>query len=378
MSANTETRRKMGQSRRWLIKIGSALLTNDGRGLDRVAIEGWVTQMATLQQRGIELVLVSSGAIAEGMKRLKWTRRPTELYKLQAAAAIGQTGMIQAYETFFQHYGIQTAQVLLTHHGLMSRQRYLNARSTLRTLISLKAIPIINENDAVATEEIRFSDNDTLAGLATNLVEADILVILTDQQGLYECDPRVDPSARLIEQGYAGDPQLEAMASPHGGQFGRGGMLSKVKAANLAARSGATTLIVSGRIPNVLLRIAEGETLGTLLLPAQARMVARKQWLASKLKMHGKLFLDEGATQVLCHSGKSLLPIGVIRAEGDFIRGDMVICISPTGKEIACGLVNYSIEETLKVLRQPSDKIEEILGYIDAPELIHRDNLVLI
>lgn len=378
MSTNTETRRKIGQSRRWLIKIGSALLTNDGRGLDRVAIEGWVTQMATLQQRGIELVLVSSGAIAEGMKRLKWTRRPTELYKLQAAAAIGQTGMIQAYETFFQHYGIQTAQVLLTHHGLTSRQRYLNARSTLRTLISLKAIPIINENDAVATEEIRFSDNDTLAGLATNLVEADLLVILTDQQGLYECDPRVDPSARLVEQGYAGDPQLEAMASPFGGQFGRGGMLSKVKAANLAARSGATTLIVSGRIPDVLLRIAEGETLGTLLLPAQARMVARKQWLASKLKMRGKLFLDEGATQVLCHSGKSLLPIGVIRAEGDFIRGDMVICISPTGKEIACGLVNYSIEETLKILRQPSDKIEEILGYIDAPELIHRDNLVLI
>jgi glutamate 5-kinase len=378
MSSNIEIRKKIGQSHRWLIKIGSALLTNDGRGLDRTAIEGWVAQMAILHQRGIELVLVSSGAIAEGMKRLKWTRRPTELYKLQAAAAIGQTGMIQTYETYFQHYGIQTAQVLLTHHGLTSRQRYLNARSTLRTLINLKAIPIINENDTVATEEIRFSDNDTLAGLATNLVDAEIMVILTDQQGLYECDPRLDPSARLVELGYAGDPQLEAMASPKGGQFGRGGMLSKVQAANLAARSGASTLIVSGRVPDILRRIAEGETIGTLLLPARARIVARKQWLASKLKMRGKLFLDEGATQVLCHSGKSLLPIGVIHAEGDFIRGDMVICISPTGKEIACGLVNYSSEETLKILKQSSDKIEEILGYIDAPELIHRDNLALI
>lgn len=378
MFSHSDTRRKIGQSRRWLIKIGSALLTNDGRGLDRVAIESWVTQMATLHQQGVELIVVSSGAIAEGMQRLKWSQRPTELYKLQAAAAIGQTGMIQTYETYFQQYGIQTAQVLLTHHGLTSRQRYLNARSTLRTLIDLKAIPIINENDTVATEEIRFSDNDTLAGLATNLVEADVLVILTDQQGLYETDPRLNPDAQLITLGQAGDPQLEAMASSRGGQFGRGGMLSKVQAANLAARSGAATLIVSGRVPNVLLQIATGEVLGTLLLPKRARMIARKQWLASKLKMRGKLFLDEGATTMLCHAGKSLLPIGVIRAEGNFARGDMVACMSPTGQEIACGLVNYGFEETCKILRQPSDKIEAILGYIDTPELIHRDNLVLI
>lgn len=378
MCSDVDIRQQIGQAKRWLIKIGSALLTDNGRGLDKTAIESWVAQITVLHQRGIELVLVSSGAIAEGMKRLKWTRRPTELYKLQAAAAIGQTGMIQAYETCFQQYGVQTAQVLLTQHGLTSRQRYLNARSTLRTLINLKAIPIINENDTVATEEIRFSDNDTLAGLATNLVEADVMVILTDQQGLYESDPRENPAARLVTQGFAGDPKLEAMANGRAGQFGRGGMLSKVKAANLAARSGATTLIVSGRVPNILLRIAEGEEIGTLLLPSQARLAARKQWLASKLTMRGKLFLDEGATEVLCHAGKSLLPIGVTAIEGEFLRGDMVICMSPAGKEIACGLVNYSSEETMKILRQSSDKIEEILGYVDAPELIHRDNLVLI
>jgi len=371
-------RQFLEQTKRWVIKIGSALLTDNGRGLDRASIDNWVQQMASLRQRDQELVLVSSGAIAEGMKRLKWTQRPTELYKLQAAAAVGQMGMVQTYESCFQHYGVQTAQILLTHEDLSNRQRYLNARSTLRTLMSLNVVPIINENDTVATEEIRFGDNDTLGGLVTNLVEAELLILMTDQLGLFAQDPRVDPKAPLIQEGFAGDPQLEAMASGKGGQFGRGGMLTKLRAATLAARSGAATLIVSGRLPGVLLRVAEGENLGTLLLPAHARMTARKQWLASHLRIRGSLSLDSGAVKVLRHSGKSLLPIGVIAAEGQFMRGEMVACLTPEGQEIARGLVNYSAEETRQILRLPSDKIEEILGYIDAPELIHRDNLVLV
>lgn len=371
-------REQLGQSKRWVIKIGSALLTNDGRGLDQVAIEGWVAQIATLCQRGMEVVLVSSGAIAEGMKRLKWFQRPVELYKLQAAAAVGQMGVIQTYESSFQKYGLQTAQILLTHEDLAHRQRYLNARSTLRTLINLGVIPVINENDTVATEEIRFGDNDTLAGLIANLVEADLFVILTDQQGLYERDPRIDPSAILVQEAYAGAPQLEAMAGGSGSSVGRGGMITKLKAAGRAARSGAATLIISGRISDVLLRIAAGENLGTLLLPAQIPLAARKQWLASHLKIRGQLSLDEGAVKVLQNSGKSLLAIGVTQVEGKFDRGEMVACVSPSGQEIARGLVNYSAQETRKILGHPSDQIEQLLGYVDEPELIHRDNLVLV
>jgi len=371
-------RQQLGQSRRWVIKIGSALLTNDGRGLDKIAVNQWVDQMITLRQHAVELVLVSSGAIAEGMQRLNWPRRPVELHRLQAAAAVGQMGMIEAYQAAFQQHQVQTAQILLTHDDLAHRERYLNARSTLNTLIELNVIPIVNENDTVATEEIRFGDNDTLAGLVTNLVEADLLVLLTDQQGLYNHDPRLHPEATLVMEGYAGDPQLEEMASSKGGVLGSGGMKTKLRAATYAARSGAATLIVAGRLPQVLLQIAAGDNLGTLLLPKQARITARKQWLASHLKMRGNLYLDQGAVNVLRHSGKSLLPIGVIDVEGQFKRGDMVVCIAPGGEEIAKGLINYSVEETRKILRQPSDKIEEILGYIDVPELIHRDNLVLL
>lgn len=373
-------RQKIGQTRRWVVKIGSALLTDDGRGLDKAAISHWVGQIAQLlQNQQIEIIIVSSGAVAEGMKRLNWKQRPTELYKLQAAAAVGQMGMIQVYEACFQQYHIHTAQVLLTHEDLSNRKRYLNSRITLRTLLSLKTIPVINENDTVATEEIRFGDNDTLAGLVTNLVEADLLIILTDQLGLYNCDPRCNADAKLVHQGYAGDPAIEAMASGSGGSLGRGGMLTKLRAAKLAARSGAATLIASGRTSDVLSRIAAGEEdLGTLLLPQQARLIARKQWLASHLNMRGQLYLDEGAVKMLCHSGKSLLPIGVIRAEGKFVRGDMVACLTAEGKEIARGLINYSIDETLKILKQPSDKIESILGYVDESELIHRDNLIVI
>jgi len=369
--------KKIRQFQRWVIKIGSALLTDEGRGLDKAAIKNWVAQMADLHQRNIELVLVSSGAVAEGMTRLKWTERPTALYQLQAAAAVGQMGMVQTYESFFQKHALHTAQVLLTHDDLANRQRYLNARSTLRTLIRLNVVPVINENDTVTTEEIRFGDNDTLAGLVANLIEADVLVILTDQEGLYDSDPRIDPTATLIQKGYADDARLFAMAGETGGALGRGGMLTKLRAAKLAARSGTTTRIASGKVPDVLLQIANNEQIGTLLLPAKAPIAARKQWLASHLKMRGKLYLDEGAVNALRHAGKSLLPIGVTHVEGQFERGEMVACLSQDGEEVAYGLVNYNAEETQKILGYPSDKIEKILGYVDEQALVHRDNLVL-
>jgi glutamate 5-kinase len=378
MNSETHFRQRLGASQRWVIKIGSALLTDEGRGLDMAAIAGWVAQIAALRKQHTEVVLVSSGAVAEGMKRLNWSERPTEVYKLQAAAAVGQMGMIQTYESCFQQHGIHTAQVLLTHEDLASRERYLNARSTLRTLLELGVVPVINENDTVATDEIRLGDNDTLAGLVSNLVEADVLIILTDQQGLFARDPRLDPSAPLITFGQAGDPELEAMASGKGGKFGRGGMLTKLKAATRAGRSGAATLIVSGRITDVLMKISQGISVGTLLYSPEAPLAARKQWLASHLKVHGELHLDDGAVSVLRHGGKSLLAIGVTAVVGQFTRGDMVTCLAPDGTEVARGFVNYPAEETQKILRQPSDKIEQILGYVDEPELIHRDNLVLV
>ena len=371
-------RQQLQKSKRWVIKIGSALLTDGGRGLAKNAIKNWVAQMATLHQRNIELVLVSSGAIAEGMTRLQWTQRPTALYKLQAAAAIGQMGMVQTYESFFQQHAMHTAQILLTNDDLANRQRYLNARSTLRTLLNLGVVPVVNENDTVTTEEIRFGDNDTLAGLVANLIEADILVILTDQQGLYERDPRIEPTATLIREASTSEPRLETMAGKTRGALGRGGMLTKLRAARLAARSGTTTLIASGYVDDVLLQIAEGYNIGTLLYPTQAPIAARKQWLASHLNMRGSLYLDEGAVKVLRHSGKSLLAIGVTRAKGQFVRGEMVACLNSEGQEVARGLVNYNIDETNKILAHSSDKIEKILGYVDEPELIHRDNLVLV
>lgn len=374
-----KNRQQIGQSRRWVVKIGSALLTDNGRGLDTHSIQRWVAQMAALkQQHNIEIVLVSSGSVAAGMQRLNWTQRPTEVFKLQAAAAVGQMGMVQTYETCFQKHQLHTAQVLLTHDDLSNRQRYLNARSTLNALINFNVIPIINENDTVATDEIRFGDNDTLAGLVTNLIEADLLVILTDQQGLYDADPRLNPDANLISEGQAGDEKLMQMAGSSGGHLGRGGMATKIRAAHLASRSGAATWIAAGRTDDILFKIAQGQLVGTLLHPTQARIAARKQWLASHLKMRGKLFLDDGAVNVLQQSGKSLLPIGVIGLEGHFARGDMVVCIDKQGKEIARGLVNYNSTETHKIMRQPSNQIQHLLGYIDEPELIHRDNLVLV
>ncbi len=372
-----KTRQEIADARRWVIKVGSALLTAGGRGLDANAIAGWVDQIVELYEQGEQVVLVSSGAVAEGMKRLGWARRPHALYELQAAAAVGQMGLVQSYESRFQTHGIHTAQVLLTHDDLSNRVRYLNARTTLRRLLKLGVVPVVNENDTVVTDEIRFGDNDTLAALVANLIEAEVLVILTDQEGLYERDPRQDPEAALVPEARASDPALLEMAGA-GSALGRGGMLTKVHAARLAARSGTATVIASGATPGVIDRIARGETLGTLLVPDTGTLVARKQWLAGHLKMRGRLVLDAGAVRVLCDSGRSLLPVGVAGVEGDFVRGEMVACVDEQGKEVARGLANYSADEARKIMGQPSDQIESLLGYVDEPELIHRDNLVLV
>jgi glutamate 5-kinase len=367
----------LAAARTLVVKVGSSLVTNEGRGLDIEAIARWCAQIARLHQSGKRALLVSSGAIAEGMQRLGWSRRPHALHELQAAAAVGQMGLAQCYEACFREHSLQTAQVLLTHADMTNRQRYLNARSTLRTLLALGVIPVINENDTVVTDEIRFGDNDTLGALVTNLIEADALIILTDQAGLHEADPRRRPGASLIERAEAGDPRLEAAAGA-GTALGRGGMITKVQAAKRAARSGAHTVIVSGREPDVLLRLAAGESIGTLLTAGTVPLAARKQWLADHLSVRGRLHLDAGAARAVVRDGKSLLPVGVTAVEGEFERGEVVACLGPEGREIARGLVNYGAEETRRIMRKPSAQIEAILGYVDDTELIHRDNLVLL
>jgi len=370
--------RVVANARRLVVKVGSSLVTDEGRGLDHEAVARWAGEIAKLREAGKEIVLVSSGAIAEGMKRLGWTSRPRAIHELQAAAAVGQMGLVQAYESAFARFGLRTAQVLLTHEDLADRRRYLNARTTLRTLLMLGVIPIINENDTVTTEEIKVGDNDTLGALVTNLIEADALVLLTDQPGLYTADPRRDPAATLVREARAGDPALEAMAGGAGSSIGRGGMLTKVLAARRAARSGASTVIASGREADVLTRLAAGEAIGSELVAQMQTLAARKQWLADHVQLAGRLQLDAGAVRALTREGKSLLPIGVVAVDGAFQRGEVVGCFGPDGREIARGLVNYEAAEAARILRRPSSEIESILGYVDEPELIHRDNLVLL
>ena len=361
-----------------VVKVGSSLVTNEGRGLDAAAIARWAAQVAALRKLGRRVVLVSSGAIAEGMQRLGWSRRPHAMHELQAAAAVGQMGLVQCYESCFRGHGLHTAQVLLTHADMTDRQRYLNARSTLRTLLDMGVIPVINENDTVVTDEIKLGDNDTLGALVTNLIEADVLVILTDQAGLYDSDPRRNPAAKLIEKADALDPGLEAMAGGTGSALAKGGMLTKVRAARRAARSGAHTVIASGREPEVLVRLARGERIGTLLAAGTVPLAARKQWLADHLSVSGLVRLDAGAVRALTRDGKSLLPVGVVEVSGDFVRGEVVGVVGADGRELARGLINYSAEETRRIMRKPSGDIEAVLGYVDEPELIHRDNLVLL
>jgi len=365
-------------ARRIVVKVGSSLVTAEGRGLDHAALSRWAGQIAALTAQGREVVLVSSGAIAEGIARLGWAKRPHAVNELQAAAAVGQMGLVQAYESIFRAHGLHAAQVLLTHEDLANRTRYLNARSTLRTLLELKVVPIINENDTVATDEIRLGDNDTLGALVTNLIEADCLVILTDQTGLYTADPRKDPQATLVMDAHAGDPELERMAGGAGSSVGTGGMLTKILAAKRAARSGAHTVICSGHEENVLLRLAAGEAIGSQLIARQAPLAARRQWLADHLQLRGGVVLDDGAVRALREEGKSLLPVGVKGVTGEFERGEVVAIVDLAGHEIARGLVNYSANEARRIAGKPSSAIETELGYMDEPELIHRDNLVIL
>jgi len=366
-------------ARRIVVKVGSSLVTNEGRGVDADAIDNWSRQLAALAAQGRELVMVSSGAIAEGMKRLGWASRPKELHELQAAAAVGQMGLVQMYETRLRAHGMASAQVLLTHADLADRERYLNARSTLLTLLSLNVIPVINENDTVVNDEIKFGDNDTLGALVANLVDADAYVILTDQRGLYSADPRKDPQARFIDVATAGDPALEQMAGGAGSSIGRGGMLTKVLAARRAARSGTSTVIAWGRESDVLLRLAAGEAIGSALVAGTAKLAARKQWMLDHLQLRGAVRVDAGAVAKLRDEGKSLLPIGVHEVEGDFVRGDVIAVRTRDGSaEVARGLANYSSTEARLIARKPSSQIEALLGYANEPELIHRTNLVLI
>ncbi len=365
-------------ARRIVVKVGSSLVTNEGRGVDAQAIGNWSRQLAALATQGRELVMVSSGAIAEGMKRLGWTARPKEVHELQAAAAVGQMGLVQMYETRLREHGMASAQVLLTHADLADRERYLNARSTLITLLSLNVIPVINENDTVVNDEIRFGDNDTLGALVANLVDADAYVILTDQRGLYSADPRKDPAARFIEVATAGDPALEAMAGGAGSSIGRGGMLTKVLAARRAAGSGTSTVIAWGREPDVLLRLAAGESIGTALVASTPKLAARKQWMVDHLQLRGAVRVDDGAASKLREDGASLLPIGVRDVQGEFVRGDVISVLTLQGQELARGLANYSSAEARLIARKPSGQIEALLGYVNEPELIHRTNLVLV
>lgn len=365
-------------AKRIVVKIGSSLLTDGGRGLNKPAIAEWVSQMAALRQQGIDVVLVSSGSVAEGVSRLKLKARPKTLHELQAAASVGQMGLVRCFENKFQHHNLLAAQVLLTHDDLSDRQRYLNARSTLLTLLNFGVVPVINENDAVATEEIRFGDNDTLGALVANLVEADLLIILTDQTGLFDANPSLNPDAKLISNISVNEKLLDEVAGESISGLGRGGMYTKVRAARLAARSGAATVIVSGKIEDVIKRVFNAEELGTYLIPNLAPLVARKQWLAGQLQLKGSVTVDDGAVKILQTAGKSLLAVGVKTVQGKFKRGDLVSCRDLQGVEIARGLINYGADETAKIAGKPSSQFEALLGYADEAELIHRDNLVLI
>ncbi|MEY2701057.1 MAG: glutamate 5-kinase [Pseudomonadota bacterium] len=373
-----QKRTDLPETRRLIVKIGSALLTGGGRGLDTTAIARWVSDIAIAQQQGRRVILVSSGSVAEGMSRLGLKTRPTHLNELQAAAAIGQMGLVHTYETLFRQHGLITAQVLLTHEDLSDRQRYLNARSTLLTLCDLGVIPVINENDTVATEEIRFGDNDTLGALVANAVEAELLVILTDQAGLFNRNPSLHPDATLVSESTIHNPELNDMVGDSLSGLGRGGMVTKLRAARLAARSGAATVIASGHEPSALARILAGEAIGTFLTPDASPLLARKRWLAGQLKAKGRLTLDHGAVTALHTEGRSLLPIGVTGVTGDFQRGDLVTCEDTNGLEIARGLINYNSDESRLIQGHASQDIAGLLGYIDEEELIHRDNLVLL
>ncbi|MFK7852847.1 MAG: glutamate 5-kinase [Granulosicoccus sp.] len=371
-------RERLKSANRWVVKVGSSLLTADGKGLDQSIIDNWTSQIASLMQNGVEVVLVSSGSIAEGVARLKLSQRPTRVDELQAAAAVGQMGLIRAYESGFERYDRLTAQILLTHDDLADRRRYLNARATLSTLLRRGVLPIVNENDTVITDEIRLGDNDTLGAQVANLIDADVLILLTDQSGLFDKDPRNNADAVLLERANASDPAILALAGPAGSSLGSGGMRTKVLAADRAAQNGATTVIADGRETDVLLRLKEGEAIGTMLTSEQKPRDARKRWLADQLRSKGSLTLDEGACSVLRTRGSSLLAVGVKRCDGNFSRGDLVTCLDNNGKEVARGLINYNSVDTQRLLGQSSELFEQLLGFSGEPELVHRDNMIVL
>ncbi|WP_312566470.1 glutamate 5-kinase [Comamonas sp.] len=373
--------RVLQDARRIVVKVGSSLVTNEGRGLDEAAIEEWSRQLAALVhgEDGVrrEVIMVSSGAVAEGMKRLGWATRPKEIHELQAAAAVGQMGLVQMYETKLRNHHVGSAQVLLTHADLADRERYLNARSTLLTLLKLGVVPVINENDTVVNDEIKFGDNDTLGALVSNLVDADAYVILTDQKGLYTADPRKNPDAQFVHEAQAGDLALEAMAGGAGSSVGTGGMLTKILAAKRAAGSGTSTVIAWGREPNALLRLTQGEAIGSLLVAPTHKNQARKQWIRDHLQMRGSVTIDAGAVLKLRGEGKSLLPVGMVAVEGDFSRGDVIAVRDAQGLEVARGLANYSSAEARLLCKHASSEVEQLLGYRGEPEMVHRDNMVV-
>ncbi len=373
----SDEREKLRNTRRWVVKIGSALLTDNGCGLKHDLLDNWVNQITTLNERGVEIVIVSSGAVAEGITRLGWNTRPNVVRELQAAAAVGQMGLIQAYEVCFQKYDKHTAQILLTHDDIANRARYLNARTSLNTLLKLGVVPIVNENDTVATDEIRFGDNDKLAGLVANLIDAELLVLLTDQKGLYTADPREDSSAKLIDQAEADDKSLKGYAG-EGGSLGRGGMRTKLKAAKRAAKSGTQTIIASGNDESILLKVSDGDSVGTLLTTSEEPLQARKRWLANQTYLQGTVSLDDGAVIALTKNGKSLLPVGIKSVNGEFKRGEIISCVDQSGKEIARGVTNYDSTQTKLIIGKSSREIQELLGHIDEDELIHRDNMILV
>ena len=367
----------LSKARRIVVKVGSSLVTNEGRGLHEEAIAQWCEQLAALVKDGREVVMVSSGAIAEGMKRLGWATRPKDISQLQAAAAVGQMGLVQMYETKLRDQGLTSAQVLLTHEDLAHRERYLNARSTLLTLLSHQVVPVINENDTVVNDEIKFGDNDTLGALVANLVDADLYVILTDQKDLFTADPRKDPSAQFVHTAKAGDPDLEKMAGGAGSSIGKGGMLTKILAAKRAAGSGASTVIAWGREPNALIRLSQGELIGTLLVAQTAKLQARKQWMADHLQLSGSVTVDAGAAQKLQGGKVSLLAVGMTAVQGDFSRGAVIAIVDAAGVEIARGLANYAAFEARLICRKSSSEFEALLGYTAEAEMVHKDNLVL-
>lgn len=367
----------LSQIKLMVVKVGSSLVTAEGKGIDQQALNNWAAQIAQIKHMGIDVILVSSGAIAEGVKRLGWQQRPTEINQLQAAAAVGQMGIAQAYERAFSVYQLHTAQILLTHEDLSDRTRYLNARSTLKTLLAHNIVPVINENDTVTTDEIKLGDNDTLGALVTNLVDADVLVILTDQRGLYDSDPRKNHAATFIHHISASHPELEKMAGGAGTGVGTGGMYTKVLAAKRAALSGASTVVASGHEPQVLQRLCAGESIGTLFTSELSRVNARKQWLLGHIQVAGSVLIDTGAERALLDKHGSLLPVGCVRVNGHFHRGELIAVLNEQGREIARGLANYGSSDTAKIVRCHANQIAEKLGFAFEDELIHRDNLVL-